>query len=170
MKFLLSTFNVLFLTVLLAYIISSSISKYTNSPVYIDREFSHFFNEFNEEAKRYNVIPDYHKLTITFSNSMPPKAIGFCIPFSNTIMISPKSWQTLSTNSKKLLLFHELGHCTLKRDHAVATFFSPMLCPVSIMYPYITPIERCFSALKESYIRELFTNPYNLPIIRGDSE
>jgi hypothetical protein len=48
-----------------------------------------------------------------------------------TIQINPNIWPKLSEDERELLIFHELGHCVLNRDHVTSG---------SIMTPYALPV------------------------------
>jgi hypothetical protein len=54
-----------------------------------------------------------------------------------TVVVDKEYWGRLSDDERKLLIFHELGHCVLGRKH-VPTFHSDenyVFTPDSIMYP-----------------------------------
>jgi hypothetical protein len=142
-------------------------SKLTNSPVYIDKEFQQFFNDFKIDAKKYNTFLHLAQLTISFVPSLQGTIAAQCFPRSNTIEVAADVWQTLSTSQKKSLIYHELGHCVLLRDHVEdgILFSDVSICPVSIMYPTIDPMTDCFPKFKELYAEELFTNPYNQKLL-----
>lgn len=110
---------------------------------------------------------------------------GICYtrPLSKLIKINQEVWAELSIIEKKGLIFHELGHCVLKRMHSEPTdtegldagtklykkfekwaFDSgfvkriPRLkdgCPGSMMHPSIFS-ERCLEDNYQYYIEELF--------------
>lgn len=138
-----------------------AISEFTNTPVYIHPEFEKTFNEFREDAKKYKVNLNLSKLITIFSHKVEDGTAAFCIPKTNTIVVSSSIWSTLNDNARKALLYHEWGHCILKREHVELYSFAPLQCPISIMYPYIDPMNLCYNKdNQESYNRELFTNPY----------
>jgi Zn-dependent protease with chaperone function len=141
-------------------------SKYTNSPIYIDREFRQFFNDFKNDAERHKTPLDLYQLTITFVPTLPGTVAAQCFIRTNTVEVSEELWQVLSTSQKKALIYHELGHCVLLRDHVEGGILFPSnsnayLCPLSLMYPTVDPMDVCFDEFKDFYTEELFTNPYN---------
>lgn len=141
-------------------------SKVFNKPVYIDPEFQEHLNNFNKDSKKYNVDVSYYKLITVFSNNTSQGQLGYCMPHLNLVVISRKAWNYLDAHSRKLLLYHEWGHCLLKREHVEISFDFPTYCPMSIMYPYIEPSQRCYNkSTQEFYDRELFTNPYKFRLI-----
>ena len=139
-----------------------SFTNFKNDPVYIQEEFVIIFNEFRSDAKRHKVVPRFSGLTTTFVDDIENEILGYCIPAFNTVRISKKKWNTLSDLRKKLLLYHEWGHCTLRRNHLDSENLS---CPLSIMHPYINPTASCYPSFNEWYDRELFTNPYKTDLI-----
>ena len=53
--------------------------------------------------------------------------VGVCIEYSNgqtEILIRESSWNTFSNSQREILIFHELGHCHLDRDHKDTTYKS----------------------------------------------
>jgi hypothetical protein len=146
-------------------------SKFTNSPIYIDREFREFFNDFKNDAIKYKVPLDFYQLTVSFVPVLPDGVAAQCFYRTNTIEVASDIWQVLSTPQKKALLYHELGHCLLLRDHVPDTIMYPSktsdeLCPISLMHPTIDPMFSCYTEFEEMYNRELFTNPYNQKVFR----
>ena len=159
MNLLLSSLLNMLIFIILTISIPLTISEFTNSPVFIDSEFSSFFEEFKSDAKKYKTELNLRKMMTIFSDSVGDGIAAYCLPATNTIVISSRVWQTLHSKGKKALLYHEWGHCTLRRDH---TYDNVGLCPTSIMYPTIDPLQVCYNnETEDDYNRELFTNPYN---------
>jgi hypothetical protein len=137
-----------------------------NSPLLIDEQFLPFFEEFKKDAAKYDVTPNFKNMTTTFLPDISDNILAYCMPKFNTIKVSRKKWDTLDHISRKLLLYHEWGHCTLKREHVEdrdSKYIS--VCPDSIMYPYIDPIVRCYNINTNWYDKELFTNFNNREVI-----
>lgn len=130
-----------------------------NSPLYIDVEFVPYFKQFQKDANKYKKIPNFQNMTTTFIDDISGETLAYCLPKFNTIKVSRRKWNRLSTISKKLLLYHEWGHCALRREHVENTYDTIMsVCPDSIMYPYIEPIQKCYHLNTDWYDKELFTN------------
>ena len=70
------------------------------------------------------------------------------------IEIDRSFWNRASKYQKINLIFHELGHCVLGRDHA-PWGNSMMACPSSLMYDSILSTE-CIENNYYNYIEELF--------------
>lgn len=136
------------------------ISKVTNTPIYTHPELVKYLEDFQQDAKKYNVEVDYYKLVTVFSNNQQQGVAAFCLPATKTVVIYTQSWDGLNEDGKKALLYHEWGHCLLRRDH-VDDINYVTYCPKSIMYPYVEPFKNCYGKHQESYNRELFTNPFN---------
>lgn len=155
-------------TFLLLSIIVSILSfkNFKNEPLYIENEFTPLFEEFAADAKKYEVVPVFSGLTTAFVDDIEGEVLGYCIPKFNTVKISRRKWNHLNNLSKKLLMYHEWGHCTLRREHTEESGF---VCPISIMNPYINPTASCYSSFKEWYDRELFTNPNKTDLIKKEN-
>lgn len=68
-------------------------------------------------------------------------------------------WEKASKLEQELLVFHELGHCVLFKDHNDDTFFDEHFnshIPVSIMSSYIM-WEAYYKYYRETYLQELFS-------------
>jgi len=137
-------------------------SKVLNVPIYVEPELRTTFVQFMEDADKYKVQPDVFRLITVFKDELSFGTAAYCIPRTNTVVVSKPVFNSLSPEGRKALLYHEWGHCTLKRDHVETVVNLPFAtCPASIMYPYIDPVEYCYKNLEDLYIEELFVNPYN---------
>lgn len=161
---------------------------------YTNSDFTSTVSYFYTSAKERNVYPEYN-LIIDYDENYfigLNGVIGVCIITSNKppVVKVKKSWyQTASTSRKMSLIFHELGHCLLKRPHK--TSYVNVLCDKtqsatrgyysSIMFPYLindglgtynynsaaypTPLQ-FFNDNLEKYIDELFNS--NLDYTLGE--
>lgn len=98
----------------------------------------------------------------------PSEVIGLCkyigfmkkkfnkVEFQETPVISldRKSWERSHPILKESLIFHELGHCILKKGHD--TSLTSNGYPTSIMYPIILP-----NSLYAEYYPEYMSNLFN---------
>lgn len=89
--------------------------------------------------------------------------LGVCKRKSNTtprISIDPTTWPNLNETRKKLLIYHEMGHCVLHRDHIEGT-------NTSIMNPMLIS-STVFEDNESFFINELFDkakyNDWNVEI------
>ena len=95
--------------------------------------------EIAEEAKPY-----VDKFIEIYKKPMPPlivtigdldTGLAFCDRFDNgqkKIRIQKDSWETLCIAQKQAVIFHELGHCVLNRDHTENESISYMRTAISL--------------------------------------
>ncbi len=88
------------------------------------------------------------------TNAASREVVGYCDPEEKpkAIVIDRSYWKTASNTGKEILIFHELGHCALDRDHNVKRVKDK---PISLMYPILTD-EDSYTQNKTDYLRELF--------------
>lgn len=104
-------------------------------------------------------------VSISFTSFSPESTLGICesyehAPFNfdfKSIKIDRQYWEESSEYGKEILLFHELGHCVLNRDHFtdVLTIRKNHTIHASIMNPYIID-ERDYIENRTFYLIELF--------------
>jgi len=89
-------------------------------------------------------------LVVVFSPKVANDKPGIChrgAGATPTVIIDRKRWDDASKTQRELLIFHELGHCILERDHVDHR---------SIMQPFLMrDVE--YKHDKLYYINELFT-------------
>jgi hypothetical protein len=88
-----------------------------------------YFQEFESEAKERNVDIDLIQLGITaeFENIDENQVIGYCSTNSHNlrhISIDQTFWDRAGFYDREMLVFHELGHCALDRDHLDSIFLN----------------------------------------------
>lgn len=115
--------------------------------------FEHYVNLFQEQAAELGQDIQVSDLVIRFKHipvEEDKTVLGRCWRGGNaspTIDVDPEHWKTMSMVQRELLMFHEMGHCLLRRDH-VEDF-------KSIMNPYlISPSE--FIKDEDRLLAELF--------------
>jgi hypothetical protein len=115
---------------------------------------------FVEEGRKRGITVDLAQKGITFSfKDIADKAEqGYCL--NNDIFIDKTAWRSLAgkDNKKELLMFHELGHCYLRRGHTQAML--PNSEPISLMSNEGSIIYRGLRT--KYYIDELFDE--NTPV------
>jgi len=158
--------------------------RFTKSHKGIDPEFKPYVQEFIYASRGKVSEKDIEGITIGFRDYKDGSStVGTChLLVKNTeIDISRKWWNdNQSTLERQELMFHELGHCVLKRSHTeIPTYSSGFVgwleelffklgiykeknklsdgCPSSFMHPY-TLGESCISKHYLYYLDELFTN------------
>jgi hypothetical protein len=171
MRILLTCINlsitaIIILCSLIAFLLS--FKNFKNEPLYVHPAFVPTFEQFKKDANKFNTTPLYSGLTTTFVDDIGGEILGYCLPKFNAVRISRAKWNKMGELNRKLLLYHEWGHCTLKREHVEEVDF---LCPTSIMHPYLSPTISCYPSFKDWYDKELFTNPLNKDLInKGNYE
>jgi len=87
----------------------------------IDPEFKPYLEDFIFAGRGKFNIANLKGLSITFKKVSFAKhnkyTLAVCYYKENKIYVDPNKWKTLSPNSKMVLIWHELGHCVLKRPH-----------------------------------------------------
>lgn len=84
--------------------------------------WEHFAN-FEKEAAKRGVMIDLEATGITGSIEKihTPGMVGICnhkVDAPNHVMIDIDFWSNASKMAKEMIIFHELGHCFLKRGHS----------------------------------------------------
>ena len=137
--------------------------------VRIHSDFTKYVTQFQETSKevgRSVVISDLimgYDSSLGGPDSSGNVTLGYCRTGDGTpeIMVNPKYWAYMSVSDKEELMFHELGHCVLRRGHkgdkVVAKDNYGRQIPVSIMYPYHLGAG-IYGSNYNYYMSELFGN------------
>ena len=141
----------------------------------IEPQFLPYITLFIQEAEKANVVVKAENLRMTFKT----ENISICGNFiqdktgQRNIIINARCWKISSQQNREALVFHELGHCFLNREHR--DDLMPSQDPVSIMNTYNNgPYEPCNYAIdgdtrcnkterRSYYINELFNDKTPLP-------
>lgn len=126
-------------------------------------QFSELIKEFEKDGKEYKSDSSFVKgdVPVNFGDTEDEQFDGVCIIYSNgerEVLIKESWWKHASDTQKKLLVYHELGHCSLDRDHDESTVdINGHHYKLSIMNPII-PSTYSFidDARKTGYLDELF--------------
>lgn len=113
--------------------------------------------------------------SVTFKPSSEMKSstpgysiIGLCQIYSSgfrQVFVNESWWGSAGDNARKILIFHELGHCQLNRDHD--TRISSDGRPYSLMYPIIDPVLFYYNTGSANYYLTELSNPnQGSPIIQ----
>lgn len=103
------------------------------------------------------------QITINFS-TLPDQILGVCYKYDDgkrDVEIDLSYWKEIDDLTKEEIVFHELGHCVLNRDHdetLIETSKYSQRIPNSIMYPYAFGYTMFYEEFREHYINEL-TDP-----------
>ncbi len=91
----------------------------------IDARLQVYFDSFQEEAAARGVVIDYNVLRINGQISdLEGNISGQCQSNSiepNLVIVDPAFWARSNELEREFLIFHELGHCGLDRNHLDAT-------------------------------------------------
>lgn len=128
--------------------------------LHVDAELAPLVSEFITEARAYGRVSDQVNLNVSFVPEIPSNdpgyiTLGQCFMGTGIVQINHTEWEDLSDNEKEELIFHELGHCLLNRQHNDGLFATGM--PVSMMY-WLLVDERWYVQYKAYYWNEMFTN------------
>lgn len=89
----------------------------------VDPSIQPYFDRFSVEAKaRGKDVYIKHidaKIVDNFDDfaNIDPATVGVCDDSNDTIYVLNAFWSKTSDAYKELLVFHELGHCALHKDH-----------------------------------------------------
>lgn len=117
--------------------------------------FESYVNTFNEEHLRYKnaELPALQLAKISFVDDIPGPVVGRCFLRDRRIEIEKNYWKYASESMRESLIYHELGHCYLNRDHFDV---QRGRVPVSLMNTVLVEA-RHFDSFRNEYLEELFT-------------
>ena len=128
-----------------------------NADVYVEPEFQYYVELFEAEQEttveiemKFNTIeyPAVGRCYYAFYIEGPKKGERINL----NIEIDPIYWNEASDTEKEVLLFHEMGHCVLNKEHN-ETVLTDFNMPKSIMYPYV--FNNPYSRYRDYYVNEL---------------
>lgn len=129
---------------------------------YIDSEFNPIVQSFVYEARQRGHLVDLTNLSMTFGkirSKKGDKTVGYCVrDFMGgmVIKIHTPTWKEMGPYQQEELIFHELAHCIMGRDHCSVKDKDG---PISILYPKILS-EKYYKEKREELVDELFNiNP-----------
>lgn len=112
----------------------------------IPKEVNNFVLEFKESIYKNIGNPNFR-----FFEGHLKSTIGLCIIGFNYILIKKSWWDQSNFESKRALIFHELGHCGCLLSH---NNDEDLICPKGIMNEYL-PSTWCLKKNKDNYDRDL---------------
>ena len=131
-----------------------------------DPTFASFVDEFEIKGKAITGNADFKvvDVPINFGDTENPSFQGVCFeyPDGTKEIIIKKAWWDATNNQdyRESLIFHELGHCALGRDHLDDTASSNTgTYKISMMNSIILAPEH-YQPNKDEYLEELFTQDY----------
>lgn len=127
--------------------------------VIIEAQLQPYVDDFIAEGKSQGKSITIDNLIAKFAH-LDEDTLGECWRYDNAddgtpkILIDIDSWEDETDVERRVLLFHELGHCVLNREH-IETWDINGLIVSSIMYPYLES-ESMYSRNWTYYMWELF--------------
>jgi len=106
---------------LLPLLLGSCQKENVPTPGQVDAELAVYLEDFmaEGEARDYEPIVDPYILDIRF-DTLTGSVTGQCLTYSDgrrEVNISVSFWKNASAYEREFLVFHELGHCLLDREH-----------------------------------------------------
>lgn len=118
----------------------------TRSPR-IENEFQPYVDKF------FDLLGRTEDIIVEFTND--EEYAGVCYYWlvgSNEIKINRKYWSNINDEMREQLMFHELGHCVLERDHDNSHIdLQGVMCPNSIMRSWAFNYIEIFNCYKKNY-------------------
>lgn len=172
--------NEIHVLILIAALLSSCNKKAEYS---VDPRLEGYIQEFVNDGLNYGVqvqIKDFHHSWVFKASfgDLPHGSIAVCSTYMESanlgefnlettsvreIIVSTRYWESLSEMTKKEVMYHELGHCSLDRSHTTGNSLfslngSRFSAPTSIMSPSPVSLvnDQAYSTLKDYYLAELF--------------
>lgn len=121
----------------------------------IDPAFQSYLDQFIRDAALYEREIETYNLTIQFIDKFDD-AFLWANCTDGTITIRRDYWYKTKEDTRESLIYHELGHCVLGRDHTQA-WNTDLNIPLSLMVQGTHSRSDYWAANKAYYIAELFT-------------
>ena len=129
--------------------------------LYIDDDLQHYFEIFHEEGAKRGVIIDFEAMPVEgyLQDIAEANISGQCQKNENEpnkLIIDTEYWSRISGITREFIVFHELGHCYLKRSHLDEADASGRC--ISIMHSTSKACVNAYSnSTREAYLDELFS-------------
>ncbi len=126
----------------------------------ISPELMIYFESFAQEAVKRGVMIEWSDEHIYADIvNVEDEAVGQCLTYEqgkNQVNIDRQYWQSSNGLQREFLIFHELGHCILKRSHLDLANFDGTC--MSVMSSGQGVCRRNYTtATRKSYLDELFS-------------
>lgn len=124
--------------------------------------FSNIVTQFEQAGRQYSGNASF-KVTdvpVNFGNTENEKFEGVCFSYpdgTTEVIIRETWWNSASQALKESLLFHELGHCVLGRDHDNEAFDIDGSSHKASMMNSVIVNSSQYSRYRAGYLTELFT-------------
>lgn len=124
--------------------------------------FKSYITSFEEEAAKNLSEPGFKvgDIPINFGDTTKDEFDGVCNTYSDgtkEILIKKSWWESTDNTQREIMIFHELGHCRLGRDHdeEILTSSSNKTYKASMMNPVI-PHSEIYKERRSAYLTELY--------------
>ena len=125
--------------------------------------FSSYIEDFESTAKRVYGASSFSigDIPVNFGDTTNDEFDGVCIEYSGgkkEVIVKESWWNSADSLQRKQMIFHELGHCRLGREHNSETIQTGAgeTVKISIMNPVI-PASYHYRRYQSGYDEELFT-------------
>lgn len=111
----------------------------------IDSPFQQYVSNFEQVSAEEGSPLTITDLVVSFGVTNSLNETGVCEWAENEtprIIVNQRIWNTLSDYDRQEVIFHELGHCVLRRVHQngeMLAYNGTTSVPASVMYPYRIP-------------------------------
>lgn len=114
--------SLLVLTMLILNALVSCTKEAIDKDVFVDAELQELFDRFADEGKERNVSIDFASLPVEgfISQDLESSITGQCqhdADHPDRVLVNQSYWFKATPMQREFLVFHELGHCYLKRSH-----------------------------------------------------
>lgn len=126
-------------------------------------EFTSFVTYFESYGAKEFSDPNFKvgDIPINFGDPKNSSHDGVCLIYGDDtreVLIRKSWWDQADQISKKIMIFHELGHCRLDRRHNEETIdVNGKIYKLSIMHPVI-PDPYDYGMHETGYLKELYTS------------
>jgi hypothetical protein len=134
--------------------------------VSIDPAFQKYVDDFVADSRTVGSDIVIDNLIMQFTTQQTAETLGECQYYVDdsgnvlgtpTIQIDAQDWPTESDTYRKIVIYHELGHCVLFRKHVFTGNILNNYCSsTSIMFPYIQNTTNMYTENWSWYVEEMF--------------
>lgn len=123
-------------------------------------DFNPHVASFKREVRKHHSKLVSKRIFITYVDELPGRAVGLCVPDQEqpAIFIKKSFFKNLDYDQQEQLMWHELGHCLLGKEHDASHLNNGY--PTSIMYPVVfSPEEMLYYVNHKEYYENNLFNP-----------
>lgn len=129
----------------------------TSNPV-----FANIVTQFEQAGKQYSGNSNFSagNVPVNFGDTENPSFEGVCFSYPDgqtEVIIRESWWNSASQALRESLLYHELGHCVLGRDHDNETVDVNGVSKKASMMNSVIVNSNQYNTHKAGYLTELFT-------------